>query len=97
MDNRVIQVIKGRQDLRGRGEGRGHRPAVEAVVADAHHAGMAGLVVVDQRIGIVETQRIAQPFQVGGVAGEELPARLDPVALGILRELPWGIQFRLQG
>lgn len=58
MDNRVIQVIEGRQDLLGLGECRGHRPALETVVADPHHARVAGLVVVDQGIRVEEAQPV---------------------------------------
>lgn len=79
-----IEMVDRRHDLLGFSERRRHAPTIERVVADSDHAGMIFLDVVNILISIIETEAVANQFDIFRRAGQEFPPSLDTMTVSVV-------------
>src|SRR5437879_4000383 len=84
-------------DFAGIGPGWASCPPVQGLVAVQHDPDVLRLVFVPGGVGISEAQLATKRFDVIGFPGQEQPARLDPVAFGVIAQHFGCVLFRLEG
>src|SRR2546425_4430552 len=84
-------------DLAGVGPRWASCPPVQSLVTVQDDPNMLRLVSVPDGVGISEAQLATKRFDVIGFPGQEQPARLDPVAFGVIAQHFGCVLFRLEG
>jgi hypothetical protein len=70
-------------DLLGPEQGRHHRPAIDACIANTKHAGVSIEKSVDRRVNIDETQCLSNDVHVPPVSCQQRPAGCEAVLPGV--------------